>query len=112
MTLMMFNFRYKSISIKTIMVDKKKCNKIYTTKFIYSTSLKTTINVILFYDKKHITISIITPSPSPVKKNENKHSQTKRPCTLIDSESLNEKHFHGGSGIPLLDDPENFRPQI
>lgn len=93
MTLMMFNFRYKSISIKTIMVDKKKCNKIYTTKFIYSTSLKTTINVILFYDKKHITISIITPSPSPVKKNENKHSQTKRPCTLIDSESLNEKHF-------------------
>lgn len=61
--------------------------------------MKTTINVILFYDKKHITISIITPSPSPVKKNENKHSQTKRPCTLIDSESLNEKHFHGGSGI-------------
>lgn len=66
--------------------------------------MKTTINVILFYDKKHITISIITPSPSPVKKNENKHSQTKRPCTLIDSESLNEKHFHGGSGIPLVDD--------
>lgn len=30
----------------------------------------------------------------------------------IDSESLNEKHFHGGSGIPLVDDPENFRPQI